>query len=185
MSKAVPVSFLASDLNVAGGFEVRSEEFEITACQAESWDFGPLADQGFSAGSNGFPGFAPQIAGDWNRTNTALYLDLEANVTESWLVGTAVRWEDYQDFGSTVNGKLSTHFSVTDWLGLRGTVSTGFRAPTPGQQNASNASTVFENCALGNQGVIPPNSIVAQQRGGKELTEETSTNYTAGVVFQW
>ena len=185
LSKAVPVSFLASDLNVAGGFEVRSEEFEITAGQAESWDFGPLADQGFSAGSNGFPGFAPQIAGDWNRTNTALYLDLEANVTQSWLVGTAVRWEDYQDFGSTVNGKLSTHFSVTDWLGLRGTVSTGFRAPTPGQQNASNTSTVFENGALVNQGVIPPNSIVAQQRGGKELTEETSTNYTAGVVFQW
>ena len=185
LNYSLPVSFFASDLNIAGGAEVRSEEFEITAGQTESWDFGPLADQGFSAGSNGFPGFSPQISGDWDRMNTALYLDLETDVTERWLVGTAVRWEDYDDFGSTVNGKFSTHFSVVDWFGIRGTVSTGFRAPTPGQQNASNTSTVFENGMLVNQGVIPPNSIVAQQRGGKELKEEESTNYSAGMVFQW
>ncbi|MEH6634587.1 MAG: TonB-dependent receptor [Halioglobus sp.] len=184
---AVPVSFFASDLNVAGGFEMRSEEFEITAGETASWDFGPLADQGFSAGSNGFSGFSPEIAGDWDRTNTALYLDLEADVTNRWLVGTAVRWEDYDDFGSTVNGKFSTHFSVVDWFGIRGTVSTGFRAPTPGQQNASNTSTVFDTTAneLINEGIIPPSSVVAQQRGGKELKEEESTSYTAGMVFQW
>ena len=184
---AVPVSFFASDLNIAGGFEMRSEEFEITAGETASWDFGPLADQGFSAGSNGFPGFSPEISGDWDRTNTAVYLDLEADVTNRWLLGAAVRYEDFDDFGSTTNGKLSTHFTVTDWLGIRGTVSTGFRAPTPGQQNASNTSTVFD-AALGdlvNEGVIPPGSPVAQRRGGKELKEETSNNYTAGVVFQW
>ena len=184
---AVPVSFFASDLNIAGGFEMRSEEFEITAGETASWDFGPLAEQGFSAGSNGFPGFSPEISGDWDRTNTALYLDLEADVTDRWLVGTAVRWEDYDDFGSTVNGKFSTHFSVFDWFGIRGTVSTGFRAPTPGQQNASNTSTVFDTAAneLINEGIIPPGSVVAQQRGGKELKEEESTSYSAGMVFQW
>ena len=184
---AVPVSFFASDLNIAGGFEMRSEEFEITAGETASWDFGPLADQGFSAGSNGFSGFSPEISGDWDRTNTALYLDLEADVTNRWLVGTAVRWEDYDDFGSTVNGKFSTHFSVFDWFGIRGTVSTGFRAPTPGQQNASNTSTVFDTAAneLINEGIIPPGSVVAQQRGGKELKEEESTSYSAGMVFQW
>ena len=181
------VGFLASDLNIAGGFEYRSEEFEITAGQTESWDFGPLADQGFSAGSNGFPGFSPEISGDWDRANSAVYLDLETDVTNNWLVGAAVRWEDYDDFGSTVNGKFSTHFSIVDWFGIRGTVSTGFRAPTPGQQNASNTSTVFDTSIneLVNEGVIPPSSIVAQQRGGKELKEEESTSYTAGVVFQW
>ena len=181
------VGFLASDLNIAGGFELRSEEFEITAGQQESWDFGPLADQGFSASSNGFPGFSPEISGDWDRQNTAVYLDLEADVTDRWLVGAAVRYEDFDDFGSTTNGKFSTHFTVTDWLGVRGTVSTGFRAPTPGQQNASNTSTVFD-AALGdlvNEGVIPPGSPVAKRRGGKELKEETSNNYTAGLVFQW
>ena len=178
---------LASDLNIAGGFEYRSEEFEITAGQTESWDFGPLAEQGFSSGSNGFPGFSPQIAGDWDRANSAVYLDLEADVTDRWVVGAAVRYEDYDDFGSTTNGKFSTHFAVTDWLGIRSTFSTGFRAPTPGQQNASNTSTEFDASIgdLVNRGVIPPNSIVAQQRGGQELEEETSENLTAGLVFQW
>ncbi len=187
LSYALEVDAFASDLNIAGGFEVRSEEFEITGGQVESWDFGPLANQGFSAGSNGFPGFSPQIAGDWDRINTAVYLDLEADVTDRWLVGVAVRYEDYDDFGSTTNGKFSTHFSVTDWLGIRGTYSTGFRAPTPGQQNAANTSTEFDEEIgdLVNRGVIPPNSLVAQQRGGGELEEETSDNLTAGLVFQW
>jgi iron complex outermembrane receptor protein len=187
LSYALDTGMFASDLNIAGGFEMRSEEFEMTAGQVESYDFGPLADQGFSAGSNGFSGFSPQIAGDWDRTNTAVYLDLETDVTERWVVGAAVRYEDYDDFGSTTNGKFSTHFSVTDWLGVRGTFSTGFRAPTPGQQNASNTSTVFDTALneLINTGIIPPNSIVAQQRGGQELEEETSDNYTAGLVFQW
>ena len=187
LSYGLDVDMFASDLNIAGGFEMRSEEFEMTAGQTESWDFGPLADQGFSAGSNGFSGFSSDIAGSWDRINTAVYLDLEADVTERWVVGTAVRYEDYDDFGSTTNGKFSTHFNVTDWLGIRGTFSTGFRAPTPGQQNASNTSTVFDTALneLINTGIIPPNSIVAQQRGGKELKEETSDNYTAGLVVQW
>jgi len=187
LSYALENDMFASDLNIAGGFEYRSEEFEITAGQTESWDFGPLANQGFSAGSNGFPGFSPQISGDWNRANSAVYLDLETDVTERWLLGAALRYEDYDDFGSTTNGKLSTHFTVTDWLGLRATYSTGFRAPTPGQQQAANTSTEFDSVTgdLVNRGVIPPSSIVAQQRGGKELKEETSDNYTAGMVFQW
>jgi iron complex outermembrane receptor protein len=187
LSYGLAVDMFASDLNIAGGFEVRSEEFEMTAGEVASWDFGPLAEQGFSAGSNGFSGFSPEIAGDWDRMSTAAYLDLETDVTERWLVGVAVRIEDYDDFGSTTNGKFSTHFSVTDWLGVRGTFSTGFRAPTPGQQNASNTSTVFDTAQneLINTGIIPPGSLVAQQRGGQELEEETSNNYSAGLVFQW
>lgn len=186
-SYPVEIDAFASDLNVAGGVEYRSEEFEITAGQTESWDFGPLADQGFSAGSNGFPGFSPSIAGDWDRENYAVYLDLEADVTERLLLGVAVRYEDFDDFGSTTNGKIGAHFTVTDWLGLRATASTGFRAPTPGQQNASNTSTEFDASIgdLVNRGVIPPGSIVAQQRGGQELEEEESTNISAGLVFQW
>jgi len=186
-SYPVQVDAFASDLNIAGGFEYRVEEFEITAGQTESWDFGPLANQGFSAGSNGFPGFSPAIAGDWDRANYAAYLDFEADVTDRWLVGVAVRYEDFDDFGSTVNGKFATHLSLTDWMGIRGTWSTGFRAPTPGQQNASNTSTEFDFDIgdLVNRGVIPPGSIVAQQRGGTDLAEEESTNVTAGIVFQW
>ena len=186
-SYPVAVDAFASDLNIAGGFEYRVEEFELTAGGTGSWESGPLATQGFSAGSNGFPGFSPVIAGNWDRANYAVYLDLEADVSERLLLGVAVRYENFDDFGSTTNGKISTHFTVTDWLGLRATASTGFRAPTPGQQNVSNNTTEFDR-TLGdavNRGTIPPGSIVAQQRGGTELSEEESTNISAGLVFQW
>ena len=158
---------LASDLNIAGGFEWRDEEFEIGIGDEASYTVGPLADQGFSAASNGFPGFGPLAQGEWSRSNIAAYVDLEADITEDWLVGAAVRWEDFDGFGTTTNYKLATHWQVTDGFGVRGTYSTGFRAPTPGQSNAFNVSTEF-NLATGdleNNGTIPSNSPVAALRG--------------------
>ncbi len=187
LNYALPVSGFASDLNIAGGFEFRSEEFEITAGDQESFSFGPLATQGFSAASNGFPGFSPLISGNWDRENIAFYVDMEADVTDRLLLGAAIRWEDFDDFGSTLNGKFSGRFELTDWLGLRATYSTGFRAPTPGQSNAFNVSTTFD-LELGdliNEGVVPPTNPVSQTRGGQELEEEESTNISAGFVLQW
>ena len=178
---------LASDLNIAGGFEWRDEEFEIGIGDEASYTVGPLADQGFSAASNGFPGFGPLAQGEWSRSNIAGYVDLEADVTEDWLVGAAVRWEDFDGFGTTTNYKLATHWQVTDGFGVRGTYSTGFRAPTPGQSNAFNVSTEF-NLATGdleNNGTIPSNSPVAALRGGQDLDPEESTNYTFGGIFQY
>ena len=178
---------LASDLNIAGGFEWRDEEFEIGIGDEASYTVGPLADQGFSAASNGFPGFGPLAQGDWSRSNISAYIDVEADVTDNWLLAGAMRWEDFDDFGTTTNFKIATHFQATDWLGLRGTYSTGFRAPTPGQSNAYNVSTEF-NLATGdleNNGTIPSNTAVAGLRGGKALDPEESTNYTFGGIFQF
>ena len=186
LSYPVEVAVFASDLNVAAGFEWRNEEFEITVGDQASFEIGPLAEQGFTAASNGFSGFSPLAGGNWDRSNIALYIDLETDITERWLLALAGRWEDFDDFGSTANGKIATHITVTDWLGLRATYSTGFRAPTPGQSNAYNVSTEF-NLALGdlvNNGTIPSNNPVAQLRGGKALTPEKSTNYTLGVVVR-
>jgi len=186
VSYPVAVGFLASDLNVAGGFEWRDEEFEITVGDQASWEVGPLADQGFSAASNGFPGFSPLSAGTWSRSNIAAYVDLEADITDNWLLAVALRWEDFDDFGTTTNGKVATHFQVTDALGLRASYSTGFRAPTPGQSNAYNVSTEFNLATneLENNGTIPATSPVAGLRGGKALDPEESTNYTAGAILQ-
>ncbi len=187
MSYPIEVGFLASDLNIAGGFEWRDEEFEIGIGDEASWEIGPLADQGFSATSNGFPGFGPLAEGEWSRSNIAAYVDLEADITDRWLVAAALRWEDFDDFGTTTNGKIATHFDITDSIAIRGTYSTGFRAPTPGQSNAFNVSTEF-NLATGdleNNGTIPSISPVAQLRGGQPLDPEESTNYTFGVIGQW
>ena len=183
----VAVAGFASDLNVAAGFEYRIEEFELTAGDEASFTEGPLAVQGFSVGANGFPGFPDSIEGDWDRKNYALYVDLEADVTERWLVGVAVRYEDFDTFGDTTNGKFATHLRLTDYLGLRATWSTGFRAPTPGQQNAANTTSAFDAEAMDivHRGTIPSTSPIAMLKGGTELAEEKSENITAGLVFDW
>ena len=177
------LSYAATEMvNVAAGAEWRDEQYQTTEGHPTSWTVGPYGrGQGFSAGSNGFFGYGPLAAGTWNRSNVAVYGDLEVNDPDGgWTVGSAVRIENFEDFGTTTNGKVSARVGF-----VRAGVSTGFRAPTPGQQNGFNISTIFDP-ALGdlvNNGTIPSNSPVAALRGGVPLRPETSVNYTAGVVF--
>ncbi|MEM6796125.1 MAG: TonB-dependent receptor, partial [Acidobacteriota bacterium] len=180
------VSYALSDFaNIAGGIEWREETFEIGQGQDESFAIGPLAAQGFSAASNGFPGFGTIAAGEWSRSNFALYGDLELS-GEGWDFGAAVRFEDFEDFGTTVNGKLAGRYRFTPGFALRASLSSGFRAPTPGQSNAFNVSTEFdaEAMELVNNGTIPATSRVAQLRGGEPLEAEESVNYTLGAIFE-
>ena len=176
-------SFAATEMiNIAAGAEWRNEQYETRAGDPESWTVGPYGrGQGFSAGSNGFFGYGPMAAGTWSRGNVAAYGDLElAGTGGEWTFGSAVRIERFEDFGTTVNGKLAARF-----LFLRASASTGFRAPTPGQQNGFNISTIFDP-ALGdlvNNGTIPSTSPLAALRGGVPLAPEKSINYTVGVVF--
>ena len=171
-------------LFLAAGAEYRTEEFEIVAGDRASWEIGPLAAQGFSSGSNGFSGFPDISAGTWDRSNYAFYAEAEYNALENWLLAGAVRYEDFDDFGSTTNYKLATNYGLTEELKVRGSYSTGFRAPTPGQQNAFNVSTQFDLVLndLVNNGTIPSTNPVAELVGGKPLDAEKSTNFTAGIV---
>ena len=183
----VDLSYAVSDVvNLAGGAEWRDEHFTIGLGQEESWSIGPYAAQGFSAGSNGFPGFSPIAAGGWHRANYALYADAELlDAGEGrWNVGGALRFEDFEDFGATLNGKLAARFALAEGLALRGSLSTGFRAPTPGQQNAFNVSTQFDRQRrdLVNNGTIPSTSRVAALRGGEALDAEKSRNLALGAV---
>ena len=173
--------------NIAFGAEYRLEEFEITVGQEESFLIGPLAPQGFSAASNGFPGFSNIAGGKFDRRNTGFYVDGEWEPTDSLLLGAAVRFEDFQDFGTTTNYKVAANWRITDNFGLRGTASTGFKAPTPGQSNAFNVSTEFDlvNQELVNNGTVPSTTAVAQLRGGRPLEPEESTNYTLGTFFNF
>ena len=177
------VSYAATDMvNIAAGAEWRDEQYQTTEGEPDSWTVGPYGrGQGFSAGSNGFFGYGPLAAGMWSRSNVAVYGDVEiSDVDELWTIGGAVRFEHFEDFGATTNGKVSARFAF-----VRASVSSGFRAPTPGQQNGFNISTIFDP-ALGdlvNNGVIPSISPVAALRGGVPLEPERSLNYTAGVVF--
>ncbi len=173
-------------VHLAGGLERRDERFVIGQGQDESWKIGPYAAQGFSSSSNGFPGFSPIAAGDWDRQNVAIYGDVHLDGSEdTWTLGAALRYEDFSDFGGQLTGKVSGRLEVSDQLAFRAGGSTGFRAPTPGQQNAFNVSTVFDATIgdLVNRGTIPSTSRVAALRGGEQLTPEKAFSLTAGTVF--
>ena len=172
---------LSDSMSLAFGGEVRTEEFSIGAGQEESYIDGGLGTQGFSTSTNGFPGFSPKIAGSWERQNTALYADLEVIASEDLLLAAALRFEDFDDFGTTTNYRLGFNYAFNENLGIRATVSSGFKAPTPGQSNASNISTQIINGVLTNQGVIPSTSPAAVLRGGAALGPEESRNYTFGA----
>ena len=171
---------------LASGLEYRDEGFEVVSGDRESHQIGPLATQGFTAASNGFSGFSPIAAGTWNRYNIAAYLESEVRPLENWLVALAVRGENFEDFGSTLNYKVATNYGITETMKLRGSYSTGFRAPTPGQQNTFNVTTEFnfEKNDLVNNGTIPSTNPAAALVGGKQLEPETSNNFTGGFTVE-
>ena len=193
VSYPVEVSGFASPLNIAAGFEWRREEFQIGVAQAETFEAGILGNpdlslgvnQGFEARLNGFAPFRPEIAGKNDRENIALYIDLEADITDNLVVGAAVRYEDFSDFGNETTYKLSGLLHLTDTIALRSTYATGFRAPTIGQQNFSTITTTFgPDGTLVSSGTVPPTSGPALLKGGGQLQPETSDSFTFGVAFE-
>ena len=178
---------LTNPVNVGFGAEYRREEFSIYAGEEASWILGPLRD--LSPAANGFPGAHPATAGSWDSQNTAAYVDIDVDISDRLNVGVAGRYEDYSLFGSTTNGKLAARFVVTDAFSLRGAVSTGFRAPTPGQQYLQNVSQNPNLDPLIPRSVdvraqLPSNSTAAALFGGTTLEPEESVNVSLGVVLQ-
>ena len=172
---------------LASGLEYRNEGFEIIEGERESHQIGPLAVQGFTAASNGFSGFSPVAAGMWHRYNAAAYLETEIRPIDPLLIALAVRGENFEDFGATLNYKAAANYKVTETMRLRGSYSTGFRAPTPGQQNTFNITTEydFEKGDLVNNGTIPSTNPAVGVVTGKEdnsLDPETSNNFTGGFT---
>jgi len=173
------------DLSFAYGFEWREEQFEIVNGDVASFTTGPYFNQGFGIGSNGFAGFTPDIAGVWDQQNYAIYLDFEGDVTENLVLGLATRFEDFDTFGTTTNTKFSALWRATDTLKFRTTLSTGFRAPTPGQSNVSNVTTasISGTGELVQQGTLSPTNPIAVTAGGAALQPEESDNFSFGVVW--
>ncbi len=192
-SYPVEIESFSSPLNIAAGFEWRDEMFQIGVAQAETFQAGILGNpdlslginQGFEARLNGFAPFRPEIAGKFSRHNVAAYLDLEADVTDNLILGGAVRFENFSDFGNETTFKLSGLFRATEMVSLRSTYATGFRAPTIGQQNFSAITTTFgPDGSLVSSGTVPPTSGPAVLRGGGQLQPETADSFSFGVAFE-
>ncbi len=183
-NKPFELDALPYPLNVAGGVEYRDETFEIYAGDAASFEVGPLASQGFGIGSNGFPGFKPEDAGSFNRYSYAAYTELGAEFSDSFRMDFALRFEDFEDFGDTTNGKVTARYQATDEIAFRSAVSTGFRAPTVGQSNVRNVTTSFSPAGLVDTATLPPTHPISIQKGGKPLTPEESKNFSIGTVLE-
>ena len=176
-------------LSWAYGAEYRVEEFTIGAGDINSWAKGPLAFDinkkvtAFSTSSNGFPGFSNDIAGVFARSNIAAYIETDWDISEQLLIQTALRTEKFDDFGTTTNYKLGGNYKINTNLGVRSTISTGFKAPTTGQINASNISTEQEigTDKLLNKGTLPATNPVSKSLGAKPLKPEKSKNITLGL----
>lgn len=179
--------FGGSDTNLALGVEARQETYSITAGEEASWVTGPRTGPAFgnpAPGAQGFPGFQPSNEVDEDRTNVAIYVDIESQLTEKFLASVAGRVEDYSDFGSQVTGKLSARYDFNDSFALRGTVSTGFRAPGLQQTYFTSTATNFIGGIPFEVGTFPPSSAVAQALGARPLEPEESENLSLGAVVR-
>lgn len=190
-----------SGLNIAFGMEFRTENFGIFAGEESSYAlydingipvtnpatqtvaFDSNGDD-LPGGSQGFPGYSPDNEVDRSRTNYGLYFDAELNVTEQFMVAGAMRFENYSDFGNTTNFKLASRYKFNDALALRGSISTGFRAPSLAQLYYN---LIFNNIVAGAS--VPSllsanNSTVTKAFGIGQLQEEKATNASIGFTYK-
>ena len=184
-AREFPVSYFTGPLTVAVGAEARHEKYSIGAGDEASYI---TADPKLAGGSQGFAGFRPANAGSHSRHNEAIYVNLEAEATKNLSGGVALRHERYSDFGSTTSAKGSARYSFSDALSMRGTVSSGFRAPSLAQQYYTITTTNFIvkesiNTPI-ETGTFAVNTPQARVLGAQDLKPEKARNYSLGLQFQ-
>lgn len=135
-------------------------------------------------GSQGFPGFRPDNEVDEYRTNLAGYIDLEMDFTKSFMVGIAVRGERYSDFGNTLNGKIATRWAPADKFAVRGSASTGFRAPSLAQIHFNSVFTDFVSGNAIDKFIAPNNGPITRALGIPQLKQEKALNLSAGITAE-
>lgn len=198
-----------SDVGIAWGGEYRYERYQIIAGEEASYanyamgreivnpdgsislvpdingtipmKFGPDGKTPIPGGAQGNTGFSPQNATDSQRNSLAAYTDVEINFNQSFLVDLAGRYEYYNDFGSTVNGKIALRYKISNSFNFRGSGSTGFRAPSLQQRYYSSTGTSYVNGNMYEVGTFTNDSKVAQLLGIPKLKPEKSRSLSAGL----
>lgn len=165
---------LSSNVFLAFGAEWREESFTTV----------PGEQAAIDGNTSGMSSVKPADAGEFSRDNIALYVDMEHDISDELMLQYALRYEDFSDFGSTVNGKVAGRYTMSDSVTLRGSVSTGFHAPTPGQANVSTTITTFDGSTglQVEEGLVRPTSAGALAVGGAPLKEEESVNMSLGFT---
>lgn len=169
---------LAENINVAMGLEYKKEYFS-------AFEGDPISY--YKGGSDSFAGVKPAEAGKWDRNNVAAYAQLDYDITDALLIGVAGRYEDFSDFGDNFSWKIDGRYKLGDKGAIRGSYSTGFRAPTLHQRHLTNSQYII---VAGSsepllQGTLANNSPAVQQLGVPSLFAETSQNISAGVTYKF
>ena len=200
---------LASPITFSGGAEFRRETYTSTEGDFQSYGAGPYAiahdlyvqtapgiyapsivggkteqTAVYDPAASGYGGTSPKYAGTNHQNSYGIYVGAEADVTKELTLGAAGRYEHYDSFGGRFVYKFNGIYHVTDEFALRGTVGSGFHAPTPGQNNTAVLTTNFLQGNSVQVGTFPVTSDVAQFFGAKALKPEKSTNFGFGFVFQ-
>ncbi len=202
LSYPLEVGF-ASPLTISGGAEFRKETYEQTAGDPQSYGVGPYAvaqrlytqtapgvftfagtSNAQGVGASGYAGTSPETAGRFSQENYGVYIGLETDITDALTVGAAGRYEHYNTFGSAWVGKVNALYKIADELSIRGSIGTGYHAPSPGQSNVSIVTTSFNGGVAFQAGTYPVNTAIAQYYGATTLTPEKSTNYGLGVIIE-
>ncbi|WP_016990624.1 TonB-dependent receptor domain-containing protein [Flavobacterium sp. ACAM 123] len=193
-------SSVLNGMNIAFGAEFRTEKFNIFAGEEGSYSTydtsgrviidpttqsaptDPISGELRPGGSQGFPGYSPANMVDKSRTNLSLYADTEFDITNALLISAAARYENYSDFGSTLNGKLAARIKVSKNFNIRGSVSTGFRAPSLAQIYYNLRFTNFNASGATEVILSPNNSPVTNAFGIEKLNEEKAVNASLGFT---
>ncbi|GFR85572.1 iron complex outermembrane recepter protein [Elysia marginata] len=193
---------ILSGFNLAFGGQYRVENFEIFSGEEASYSMYDTEGKLFTGregqekptveigdksvvrpgGSQGFPGYSPDNVVDKSRSNLAVYLDTELDITEKILLGGALRFENYTDFGNTLTGKLTTRIKLLDGLNFRASASTGFRAPSLAQRFYNLKYTNISETGLTESFLASNVSPVAKSFGIESLKQETSVGASAGLA---
>ncbi|WP_260854068.1 TonB-dependent receptor plug domain-containing protein [Paraburkholderia sp. BCC1886] len=169
-SRAFQLPLLPAPVNVSWGAEQRRETYSVGPGDYASY---------IEGGSQALPGLAPVSGSDNSRNVLGTYIDLSTHLAPKWTVDVAGRFEHYSDVGSTTNGKLSTRYDFTPAFAIRGSVSTGFRAPSLAEEYYSNVNESPASVS----GLLAANSAAARLIGAQPLQSEKSTNYNIGFVL--
>jgi iron complex outermembrane receptor protein len=169
-SRAFQLPLLPAPVNVSFGLEQRRETYSVGPGDEYSYLLG---------GAQALPGLAPVSASDNSRNVLGTYIDLSTHPTQKWTVDLAGRFEHYSDVGDTTNGKISTRYDFTPQIAVRGSVSTGFRAPSLAEEYYSNVNESPASVS----GLLAANSAAAKLIGAQPLKPEESTNYNIGLVL--
>lgn len=198
----------ASAITLSGGAEWRREEYEKTVGDLQSYAAGPYARQPLymetapgvftpvlnpdgsqmvatqSPAASGYGGVSPLFAGANAQKSYGFYVGAETDITDALTVGVAGRYEDYDTFGDTFVWKANALYRISEAFSVRGTIGTGFHAPSPGQNNTQIVTTNFLGGNQTQTGTYPTTSAIAQYYGATSLQPEESNNYGAGFIIE-